>query len=79
MLASDWTALLARELLAELRRQAERQHLARLAGATSCWQEAVGSVEAMAWLGGPGPGGARLAQRLPWRGAKPLRQGGEQA
>jgi hypothetical protein len=58
MLANDWTALLARELMAELR-QGERQRVA--------WAQRRGGRTPRAWR-----------PRLPWRGWKPLRQGGEQ-
>jgi hypothetical protein len=80
MLASDWTALLARELLAELRR-AERQRLARLARA-----QAAGSRRPWArwkrwhaWAGLVQAARPLLRRRLPWRGSASLRRGGEQA
>jgi hypothetical protein len=77
MLASDWTALLARELLTELHRRAEHQ---RLMGPRSAGGRTPGT-RALRWHGREGqvPAGPAWRQRLPWRGSTSLGRGGEQA
>ena len=77
MLASDWTALLARELLAELHRRAEHQRLMGLRSADS----GTPGIRALRWHGRAGlvRAGPAWRQRLPWRGSTPLGRGGEQA
>jgi hypothetical protein len=79
MLTSDWTALLARELLAELHRQAEHQRLARLAQAQRGGKRR--RTRRLGWRGRAGLVRARRAsrQRLPWPDSAPLGQGGERA